>query len=68
MAESRLYTEEYTARRPSGQAVVGVRCPFCDVATEALRSTLAHPGKRCDCGAVHRSGGPVPGGQTTRDH
>lgn len=56
-AESRLYELVYTgsSKVKSGrvQRVYGIRCPFCDVTTEAYVWSLAGSGKRCECGAVH---------------
>ena len=39
-------------RRPAGRSTVTVRCPFCEVETEARLWSLAGSGKRCECGAL----------------
>jgi hypothetical protein len=48
----RLYEVAYRVSE-TGRSRVGIRCPFCDVVTEAYVWSLAGSGKRCECGAVH---------------
>ena len=54
MAESRYARQVYYVPRPAGRTTVGIECPFCGCAFEAILWSLAGSGKCCpDCGALH---------------
>jgi hypothetical protein len=45
----------------AGRSRIGIECPFCKARVVAYVWSLAGSGKRCECGALHLSGGCTKG-------
>ena len=59
MTDTRIADSVYTGYSQTKfgamQAVIGLKCPYCETVTEAYAWSLAGVGKKCDCGAIHQS-------------